>query len=220
MDFVCVSKAAAGTVETIIPPSWEDVHVVVPYVLVAVRLVVLTSRDAVAAEGCLHGDGGRTNGSLNWRAQLDRQVIHVLVVIIRNDQHRTWVPRPPLGLIFTKTSRRDERTRQREVRCPSRQIPTEGTAITRRLVVVHEAIFVAGESLGVVGGFRVMLERIGIRVPTAGAHSSMSHNPNRRRMPDRQRDLRAPSMGRDATRSKRLVVILASRPVALRARPW
>lgn len=144
MEFVCVSEAAAGTVETIVPPSWEDVHVIVPYVLAAVGLVVLTSRDGVAAEGCLHGDGDRTNGSLNWRAELDWQVINVFVVIIRDDQHRTWVPRPPLRIHLHKDTVVAMNELEREVRCPRRRIPTEGTTVIRRLVVVHDAIFVDG----------------------------------------------------------------------------
>jgi hypothetical protein len=144
MEFVCVSEAAAGTVETIISPSWEDVHVVVPDVLVAIRLVVLTSRDAVAAEGGPHGDGRRTNGSLNWCAELDREVVDVLVVVIRDDQHRTWVPRPPLRTHLHKDTVVAVNELEWEVRCPSRQIPTERTVVIRRLVVVHVVIFVDG----------------------------------------------------------------------------
>jgi hypothetical protein len=68
-------------------------------------------------------------------------------VIIRDDQHRTWVPRPPLRTHLHKDTVVAMNELEREVRCPSRQIPTEGTAVIRRLVVVHEAIFVAGESL-------------------------------------------------------------------------
>ena len=144
MQLVCVSEAAAGTVETVVSPSREDVHVVVPDVLVAVGLVVLTRRDAVAAEGRLHGDGRGTNGPLYWRAELDREVVDVFVVIIRDDQHRTWVPRPPLRIHLHKDRVVAVNELEREVRFPCRQIPTEGTAVVRRLVVVHEAIFVEG----------------------------------------------------------------------------
>ena len=94
--FLCVSEAAPGTVEAIISPSWDDVHVVMPDVLVSVGLVVLTRGDAVAAECRLHGDGRRANGSLNWRPEFDREVVDVFVVIIRDDEHRARVPRPPL----------------------------------------------------------------------------------------------------------------------------
>ena len=57
MKCVCVSEAAPGAIEAVVSPSRDDVHVVVPDVLVAVRLVVLTRGDAVAAECRLHGDG-------------------------------------------------------------------------------------------------------------------------------------------------------------------
>ncbi len=142
MKFVRVSEAAPGAVETIISPSWDDVHVVVPDVLVAVGLVVLTRGNAVAAECRLHGDGRRANGSLNWRPELDWEVVDVFVVIVRDDQHRTWVPRPPLRVHLHKDEFVAMNKLEREVRRPCCQIPTEGTLVARKLVVVHAVIFV------------------------------------------------------------------------------
>lgn len=73
MKFLFVSEDAPGAVETIISPSRGDVHVVVPD---------------------LHGGGRRTNSSLNWRPELDREVVDVFVVIIRDDQHGPGADEP------------------------------------------------------------------------------------------------------------------------------
>lgn len=142
VEFVCVGEVAAGFVETIIPPSREYVHVVVPDVLVAVGLVVLKRRDAVAAEGHLHSYGHRTNRALNRRPELDRQVVDVFEVIIWDDQHRAWVPRPALRVHLHEHEVVAMDELEREVRRPCRQISTEGTVVARRLVVVHVVIFV------------------------------------------------------------------------------
>ncbi len=142
--FLYVSEAAPGAVEAIISPSRHDVHVIVPDVLVAVGLVVLTRGDTVAAECRLHGDGRRANGSLNWCPEFDREVVDVFVVIVRDDEHRARVPRPPLRVHLHEDVVVAMKELEWEVRRPCCQISTEGTVVAGRLVVVHDVIFVDG----------------------------------------------------------------------------
>lgn len=143
-EFLCVSEAAPGTVEAIISPPRDDVHVVMPDVLVSVGLVVLTRGDAVASECRLHGYGRRANGSLNWRAEFDREVVDVFEVIVRDDEHRARVPRPPLRVHLHEDVVVAMKELEWEVRRPCCQISTEGTVVAGRLVVVHAVIFVDG----------------------------------------------------------------------------
>ena len=143
-EFLYVSEAAPGTVEAIISPSRHDVHVIVPDVLVAVGLVVLTRGDTVAAECRFHGYGRRANGSLNWCPEFDREVVDVFVVIVRDDEHRARVHRPPLRVHLHEDVVVAMKELEWEVRRPCCQISTEGTVVAGRLVVVHDVIFVDG----------------------------------------------------------------------------
>src|SRR5262245_45050734 len=76
-------------------------HVVVPYVLVAGRLVVLAYRGSVAAVGMPDGDRDLACQVVDCVPVAGRQVVQILVVSVRHDEHVTVVSRPP--------SRRDER---------------------------------------------------------------------------------------------------------------
>lgn len=117
-------------------------HVVVPDILVAVGLVVLTRRYTITAEGVPHREGRRTDGSLKGFAELDWKVVHVLVVTIRDDQYGTRVPRPPLGVHLDEDAVVAVYELERQIGLAGSQVAAEGTAIARRGVVVHPVIVV------------------------------------------------------------------------------
>lgn len=81
-------------VVTVVPGDHVDVQV--PHVLVAVRLIVLADGDAAAAVGLPHADSDVLGEVPEGMPDIAWDVVDVLVVFPKDDQHTSWVVRPPL----------------------------------------------------------------------------------------------------------------------------
>jgi hypothetical protein len=116
-------------------------YVVVPDVLVATRLVVLTGGDTVAAVLVTHRDGDLTNEIVDRMPIFAWQVVQILMVLVRDDKHVPAVVRPPPR----RYQGRCERTLANNVSQrvghrlgPSKNV-AERTLVARGLVVEHLA---------------------------------------------------------------------------------
>jgi len=84
-----------GVVELITVVPRKHMHVVMPRVLIPSRLVVLPRRHPVAVVGAFHADGNLPYDVMHGVPVDRRQVIEVLMVLGRHDEHMPAVVRPP-----------------------------------------------------------------------------------------------------------------------------
>ena len=83
-----------ASIQVVSIESGENVHVIVPDVLVACRFVVLACRCPIAAICLLKSNGTASRGAVDSRTKMIRKHVQVLVVVQRHHDQGAAVVRP------------------------------------------------------------------------------------------------------------------------------